>query len=498
MPHEFHLKTASLALKATGILVLYVAEDAVPAGAAAAAWQATGLDWTRVAAAARFRGRQGQAVDILVPAGLDADRLLVLGTGKPGQGDSLSGWADRGGSLVSKLAGLKADRVAVLLDDEAATPERVAALAGGMRLRHYRYDRYRTPKKDDNGEGGLTVTLHVAGKAAVDRAIADRMATVSGTLLARDLVHRPPNDLGTLEFTAEAARLAELGVEVEVLDQPALAALGMNALLGVAQGSARPPRLVIMRWRGGRGDGAPLAVVGKGVVFDSGGISIKPGAGMEDMKGDMGGAAAVTGLMLALATRKASVDVVGVIGLVENMPSGTAMRPGDILTAMSGTTIEIVNTDAEGRLVLADALWYTQHRFRPQAMIDLATLTGAIGVALGSDHAGLFSNNDELAARLIAAGLESGEKLWRMPMGAAYDKLIESRFADIKNSGGRPAGSITAAQFLARFVNDVPWAHLDIAGVALASPQTETNASWSSGFGVALLDRLVRDHYEAR
>ena len=498
MPHEFHLKTASLALKATGILVLYVAEDAVPAGAAAAAWQATGLDWARVAAAARFRGRQGQAVDILVPAGLDADRLLVLGTGKPGQGDSLSGWADRGGSLVSKLAGLKADRVAVLLDDEAATPERVAALAGGMRLRHYRYDRYRTPRKDENGEGGLTVTLHVAGKAAVDRAIADRMATVSGTLLARDLVHRPPNDLGTLEFTAEAARLAELGVEVEVLDQPALAALGMNALLGVAQGSARPPRLVIMRWRGGKGDGAPLAVVGKGVVFDSGGISIKPGAGMEDMKGDMGGAAAVTGLMLALATRKASVDVVGVIGLVENMPSGTAMRPGDILTAMSGTTIEIVNTDAEGRLVLADALWYTQHRFRPQAMIDLATLTGAIGVALGSDHAGLFSNNDELAVRLIAAGLDTGEKLWRMPMGAAYDKLIESRFADIKNSGGRPAGSITAAQFLARFVNDVPWAHLDIAGVALGSPQTETHASWSSGFGVALLDRLVRDHYEAR
>ncbi len=497
MPHEFHLKTASLSLKATGILVIYVAEDTAPTGGAATAWQATGLDWARVSEAARFRGRQGQALDILVPAGLDADRLLVLGTGKKGQGESLSAWADRGGSLLSKLTALKAEKVAVLLDDEAATPERVAALAGGMRLRHYRYDRYKTPKKDESGEGGISVTLHVAGKAAVDRAIADRMATVSGTLLARDLVHRPPNELGTLEFTAEAARLAELGVEVEVLDRPALAALGMNALLGVAQGSARPPRLVIMRWRGGKDKSAPLAFVGKGVVFDSGGISIKPGAGMEDMKGDMGGAAAVTGLMLALATRKAPVDVVGVIGLVENMPSGTAMRPGDILTAMSGTTIEVVNTDAEGRLVLADALWYTQDRFKPRAMIDLATLTGAIGVALGSDHAGLFSNNDELAVRLIAAGLDSGEKLWRMPMGAAYDKLIESRFADIKNSGGRPAGSITAAQFLARFVNDVPWAHLDIAGVALASPQTETNASWSSGFGVALLDRLVRDHYEA-
>ncbi|MBK8083694.1 MAG: leucyl aminopeptidase [Devosia sp.] len=498
MPHEFHLKIASLTLKATGTLVVYVAEDAPPAGGAASAWQATRLDWARVSAAAKFRGRQGQALEILDPAGLEAERLLVLGTGKAGQGASLAGWADRGGSLAAKLLTLKVERAAVLLDDEAATPERVAALAAGLRLRHYRFDRYKTPKKEDAGDGVLTVTLHVASKQAADRAIADRMATVDGTLLARDLVHRPPNELGTLEFAAEAARLADLGVGIEMLDQPAMAALGMQALLGVARGSARPPRLVIMRWQGGKSDDAPLAFVGKGVVFDSGGISIKPGAGMEDMKGDMGGAAAVTGLMLALATRKASVNVVGVIGLVENMPSGTAMRPGDILTAMSGTTIEIVNTDAEGRLVLADALWYTQDRFRPRLMIDLATLTGAIGVALGSDHAGLFSNDDELAARLIAAGLDSGEKLWRLPMGPAYDKLIESRFADIKNSGGRPAGSITAAQFLLRFVNDVPWAHLDIAGVALNSPHSETNASWSSGFGVAVLDRLVRDHYEGK
>jgi leucyl aminopeptidase len=234
------------------------------------------------------------------------------------------------------------------------------------------------------------------------------------------------------------------------------------------------------------------------VVFDSGGVSLKPGLGMEDMKGDMGGAAAVTGLMQALASRKARVNAIGVIGLVENMPSGTAYRPGDILTAMSGTTIEIVNTDAEGRLVLADALWYTQDRFKPKFMINLATLTGAIGVALGNDHAGLFSNNDELSAKLLAAGLATGEKLWRLPMGAAYDKQIDSRFADIKNSGGRPAGSITAAQFLARFVNDVPWAHLDIAAVALASPTSETNTAWASGFGVALLDRLVRDNYEAK
>jgi leucyl aminopeptidase len=251
-----------------------------------------------------------------------------------------------------------------------------------------------------------------------------------------------------------------------------------------------------MRWNGGKPKDAPIAFVGKGVVFDTGGNSIKPAGGMEDMKGDMGGAAAVTGLMHALASRKARANVVGVIGIVENMPSGTSMRPGDIVRAASGVTIEIVNTDAEGRLVLADALWYVQDKHKPQAIVDLATLTGAIGVALGSDHAGLFSNSDELASKLVAAGLETGEKLWRMPMGPAYDKLIESRFADIKNTGGRPAGSITAAQFLGRFINGTAWAHLDIAGVALNSPASETNAGWASGFGVALLDRFVRDNYE--
>jgi leucyl aminopeptidase len=285
-------------------------------------------------------------------------------------------------------------------------------------------------------------------------------------------------------------------VVVEVLGPDELEAHGMHSLLAVAQGSLRPARLVVMRWNGGDPATAPLAFVGKGVVFDSGGISIKPAANMEDMKGDMGGAAAVTGLMHALASRKAKANVIGVIGIVENMPSGTSMRPGDIVRAMSGTTIEIVNTDAEGRLVLADALWFTQEKYQPQLIVDLATLTGAISVALGSDHAGLFSNNDELASRLVGAGLETGEKLWRLPMGPAYDKLIESRFADIKNSGGRPAGSITAAQFLARFINGTPWAHLDIAGVALNSPASETNAGWASGFGVALLDRFVRDNYE--
>jgi len=495
MPHEFSLKTAALPAKATGALVVYVGEDAEPVGGAAAIWQATGLDWSKVAEAAGFKGKQGQVLDLLAPPNLDAQRLLVLGSGRTGQGTSRSAWTDRGGSLAGKLMALKVARAAVLLDDEVATPDRVAELAAGLALRHYRFDRYKSARQED-ADTGLAVTLHVADKPAADKAIADRMAVANGQLLARELIHEPPNVLGTEEFVAKARALSDLGLTLEVLDRAAMRKLGMNALLAVAQGSERPPFLVVMQWRGGDKGTPPLAFVGKGVVFDTGGISLKQGAGMEDMKGDMGGAAVVTGLMQALATRKAPVNAVGVIGLVENMPSGAAYRPGDILKAMNGTTIEIVNTDAEGRLVLADALWYTQERFKPRFMINLATLTGAISVALGNDHAGLFSNNDELAARLAAAGLATGEKVWRMPMGPAYEKLIESRFADIKNSGGRPAGSITAAQFLAHFVNDVPWAHLDIASVALASPHSETNATWASGFGVTLLDRLVRDSYE--
>jgi leucyl aminopeptidase len=281
-----------------------------------------------------------------------------------------------------------------------------------------------------------------------------------------------------------------------VLDEKALSKLGMRALLAVGQGSARDSRVVVMRWNGGKDRAAPVAFVGKGVVFDSGGISIKPGGGMEDMKGDMAGAACVVGLMHALAARKAKVNAIGIIGLVENMPDGAAQRPGDIVTSMSGQTIEIINTDAEGRLVLADLLWHVQERYKPKFMIDLATLTGAIMVALGQEHAGLFSNDDELAQRLSAAGEATGEKVWRMPLGPAYDKLIDSKFADMKNTGGRHGGSITAAQFLQRFVNETPWAHLDIAGTAMGSPQNEINKSWASGWGVRLLDRLVQNHYE--
>ena len=283
---------------------------------------------------------------------------------------------------------------------------------------------------------------------------------------------------------------------VDVLDLRAMKRLGMGALLGVGQGSTHESRTVIMRWNGGKRGTAPVAFIGKGVCFDSGGISIKQAQGMEDMKGDMAGAACVVGLMHALASRKAKVNAIGCIGLVENMPDGNAQRPGDIVKTMSGQTIEIINTDAEGRLVLADVLHFVNTKYKPQFMIDLATLTGAIMVALGQEYAGLFSNNDELAARLLAAGEATGERVWRMPLGPEYDKMIDSKFADMKNTGGRHGGAITAAQLLARFVGKTAWAHLDIAGTALGSPQTEINKSWSSGWGVRLLDRLVAEHYE--
>jgi leucyl aminopeptidase len=317
-------------------------------------------------------------------------------------------------------------------------------------------------------------------------------------MLARDLVNEPANILGPAEFAQRAKELTKAGVQVEVLTPKTLQRLGMNALLAVGQGSARPSHVVVMQWKGaGARGGDPIVFVGKGVTFDTGGISLKPAAGMEDMKGDMGGAAAVVGLMRELAERKAKVNAVGIIGLVENMPSGNAQRPGDVVAAMSGTTIEVLNTDAEGRMVLADCLWYAQGRFKPKALINLATLTGAVMVALGKEHAGLFSNNDQLAGWLIEAGRETGEKLWRLPLGPKYDKMIESKVADIKNTGGKWGGSISAAQFLQRFVKEgTPWAHLDIAGTAMSSVDSEINRSWGSGYGVRLLDQLVRDHYE--
>jgi leucyl aminopeptidase len=456
----------------------------------------------KVAKAAKFKGAAGSSLDLWAPAGLSADRLLVVGTNQKKKPEGETEYLNLGGQVMAKLG--SAEQATVLFDPAGEVADVAVAAADfalGVRLRAYKFDLYKTKKKPEEEEAQpkrVKVTIAVADPAAVKRAMRRADALAEGVTLARSLVNEPANILYPIEFADRAKALEKLGVEVEILDQKAMQKLGMGALLGVAQGSRREARVVIMRWNGAKGGKAkPVAFLGKGVTFDTGGISIKPAGGMEDMKGDMAGAACVVGLMYALASRKAKVNAIGAIGLVENMPDGNAQRPGDIVKTMSGQTVEVINTDAEGRLVLADVLWYIQDKFKPEFMINLATLTGAILVALGKEYAGLFSNNDDLAARLTAAGTTTGEKLWRMPLGAAYDKMIDSQFADMKNVGGRNAGSITAAQFLQRFVNDTPWAHLDIAGTGMSSPSSDINQSWGSGWGVRLLDRLVSDHYEA-
>ena len=446
---------------------------------------------------AKYKSKLLSTLDIVAPHGSPVDRILVLGLGDAASGHD---WLKAGGTAASKIRGV--DKVTIFLDAPGieVSGKAAADFALGMEMNAYSFDTYKTTKKDDDEPKSASkpakVTIVTEAASAAKKAAADGDAIAEGVILARNLVNEPANVLGPVEFAARAKELEKLGVDVEILTEREMKKLGMGALLGVAQGSVRPPRLAVMQWKGGKQKDAPLAFIGKGVVFDSGGISLKPGAGMEEMKGDMGGAAAVTGLMHVLASRKAKANVVGIIGLVENMPDGNAQRPGDIVTSMSGQTIEIINTDAEGRLVLCDALWYCNDRFKPQFMVNLATLTGAVMVALGSHHAGLFTNDDALAEKLTAAGLTTQERLWRLPLGKEYDKMIDSKFADMKNTGGRHGGSVTAAQFLKRFVKDTPWAHLDIAGTAMGSSTDEINASWGSGFGVRLLDEFVRSSYE--
>jgi leucyl aminopeptidase len=484
-------------------LVVFAGADLSFGGATQAAL-APALDQiAKAATAAKFKGKPGSALDLYAPAGLPGvSRLLLLGVAAATEGETAKPFDDYLGLGGQTLGKLGDGARAVVLFDPPAAPEDAAAAAGqfalGAYLRAYKFDAYKTKKKNDDAEekGASAIVLGVADLAAALVAAEESKGLAESVILARTLVNEPANVLSPAEFARRAGELTQLGVEVEILFEKALSELGMNALLGVGQGSENDSCVVVMRWHGGKAGEAPIAFVGKGVTFDTGGISIKPAASMEDMKGDMAGAAAVTGLMRALAARKAKANVIGVIGLVENMPDGRAQRPGDIVKSMSGQTIEIINTDAEGRLVLADALWYVKERFKPSFIIDLATLTGAILVALGQEHAGLFSNNDELAERILTAGKKTGEKLWRLPMGPTYDKLIDSKFADMKNTGGRHAGSITAAQFLERFVDKTPWAHLDIAGTGMSSPANDTNQSWGSGWGVRLLDRLVREFYE--
>ncbi len=451
----------------------------------------------RAAAADRFTGKSGSALDIVAPASIGASRLIVLGVGKAGKFKAQD-FVKLGGAAMGRVPSSASEATIVAeLASGALKPEQAAEVAHGVTLRAYRFDRYKTKRKEGEETPAVTkITLAVGNVQAARKAWTMREGLTAGVVLARDLINEPANVLYPVEFARRAGALKKLGVSVDVLDVAAMKKLGMNSLLAVGQGSTHESRVVVMRWNGGKKGTAPVAFIGKGVCFDTGGISIKPAQGMEDMKGDMAGAACVVGLMHALASRKARVNVVGAIGLVENMPDGNSYRPGDIVKTMSGQTIEIINTDAEGRLVLADVLHYVNTNYEPRFMINLATLTGAIIVALGQEYAGMFSNDDRLCDRLTKAGQATGERVWRMPLGPEYDKLIDSKFADMKNTGGRYGGSITAAQLLQRFVGKTPWVHLDIAGTALGSPQTDINKSWSSGWGVRLLNALVADHYE--
>lgn len=457
----------------------------------------------RAVKSSRFKGESGQSLSLMAPAGIGASRVLLLGLGKADAFDEL-GAQKLGGSATAALLGSGEKSATILIDPVSGSGMNAAEIAAnvayGVRLRSYRFDKYRTKEKPADKPSLTSVAVGVRAEAEAKKLFRPMDKVAEGVFFTRDLVSEPANIKFPISLAADARSLSKLGVKVQILDEKQMAKLGMGALLGVAQGSANKPRLAIMRWDGApkAKNKQPVAFIGKGVTFDTGGISIKPAAGMEDMKWDMGGAGVVIGLMKALAGRKAKVNAIGIAGLVENMPSSTAQRPGDVVSSMSGQTVEVLNTDAEGRLVLADAMWYCQEKFRPHTMIDLATLTGAIIISLGDQHAGLFANDDGLADDLISASKSVGEPIWRMPLGPGYDKLLNSDIADMKNIGGRGAGSITAAQFLQRFVKDgVNWAHLDIAGVTWSKSDAPTVPKGGTAFGVRLLDRLVADKYES-
>ncbi|MDJ0894888.1 MAG: leucyl aminopeptidase [Alphaproteobacteria bacterium] len=451
---------------------------------------------TRAIAGSKFTGKPGQSINLLAPARSKAHRIIACGIGEAKKAQSRT-FEDLGGKLVADLNGAGEKEAVIWVDGVEDAAEAAARIAYGARLRSYRFDKYRTKEPKEKKPSLRRLSVAVPGAAQARKLFAPLDKIAEGVFFTRDLVSEPANVLFPAEFANRTKALEELGVKVKILGEKELNKLGMRALLGVGQGSVRESQLVVMQWNGGQPKEAPVAFVGKGVCFDTGGISIKPAPGMEDMKWDMGGAGVVTGLMMALAGRKAAVNAVGVIGLVENMPGGNAQRPGDIVASMSEQTIEVLNTDAEGRLVLADALWYTQKEFKPKFMVDLATLTGAIIIALGGEHAGLFSDSDDLSEQLTAAGLAVNEKVWRLPLHENYDKELDCDAADVKNiGGGRSAGSITAAQFLKRFTNNVPWAHLDIAGVTWSKKDASTVPKGGTGFGVRLLDRFVADNYE--
>ncbi len=486
----------------SGALVVSAAQGPVLGAAALRADKASGGALSRALRGSRFTGKPGQILELLAPQGMDVSRLIMVGLGNA-EGFNGARVEEAAAAAVARLAPTNEAMATFMIEAPKGARfnqgQLAAHVAMGITLKTYAFNLYRTKNLDEVENRLKKVEIATSDAVRARRLWAPMKAVADGMYLARNLVNEPPNVLSPAEFARRVRTLTKLGVKVTVLGEAEMKKLGMGALLGVGQGSERESQLVVMQWNGSRKKNTPpVAFVGKGVVFDSGGLSLKPGAGMMGMKGDMGGAAAVTGTLRALAERKAKVNAVGVIGLVENMPDGAAQRPDDVVKSMSGQTIEVLNTDAEGRLVLADALTYAQRKFKPKFVIDLATLTGAIMISLGAEHAGLFSNDDKLAARLTGAGAAIGEPVWRMPLGPAYDKLIRSKIADMKNIGGAHAGSITAAQFLQRFIEDkTPWAHLDIAGVAWQDGEQKTLIpSWGTGWGVRILDRLVADHYE--
>lgn len=483
------------AVDAAEILAVPVFEDRTFTAAGTALDGKANGALTKAAGKGRFTGKAGQSLSIAAPLGVEADAVLLVGAGAKDKLDDLAVEAFGGNAYAAvKLSGAEV----LTIDASDLSPERAARVGFAARLAAYRFDKYRTTQKADKIPSITTIRVVTTDLRGAEAALEPLSAVADGVIFARDLVSEPANVLYPAEFAKRVKALESLGLEVEILGEAEMEKLGMRTLLGVGQGSRRESQLAIMKWNGGEAGAQPLAFVGKGVCFDTGGISIKPADGMEDMKWDMGGAAAVTGTMIALASRKAKANVIGVLGLVENMPDGNAQRPGDVVVSMSGQTVEVINTDAEGRLVLADALWYTQERFKPKFMIDLATLTGAMIVALGLDYAGVFSNSDDVADPILAAAKKVGENFWRMPIPAIYEQHIDSKIADVKNTGnGRAGGSITAALFLQRFTNGVPWAHLDIAPTAWANKSpSPTVPEGGVGFAVRTLDRMVADSYE--
>ncbi len=486
-------------LPTSGVLVFLVDADARLGSSAKAVDKVTKGALSRALKAGSFAGKKGESLSILAPQGREKATILLIGAGNAKDLDALR--AQEIGAQIYKAIGAVSANAATIVAEMTGAKVRggelAASIAIGVRLRAYKYDKYLTDAKGRRTPNKLArVQIMVKGAADARKRYGVLAPVADGVDMARDLVSEPSNVKSPKWMAAQCRKLTKLGVKVEVLGEAQMRKLGMNALLAVGQGSVRESQLVVMRWNGGGKDAKTVSFIGKGVTFDTGGISIKPAGGMEDMIWDMGGAGTVIGAMRAIAGRKAKANVIGVVGLVENMPDGNAQRPGDIVTSMSGQTIEVINTDAEGRLVLADALWYTQKRFKPDVMIDFATLTGAIMVALGREYAGLYANDEDLAKRIVSSSQGVGEKVWRMPLDDAFDRQINTPRADMKNVGPRWGGSITAAQFLQRYANDVPWAHMDIAGVAWSDKEQPLMARGATGFAVRTLDQFVRDHYE--